>query len=227
MNQRERVLKRFEDAVAASLSNHAELVLALFGKRRQASLETVLVQQLVLSTTVTWESFLSDLFVAYIEMKPTKCMESLARRIEQSVSDKFGRAAARLTTFQPPGDPNASTIAALIDPAGWHLSLSTASKLASQANLMLAAKFAKRFSLDQEDGTFIEFSVAMRNYLGHRSTKSREDLRVTHARLTAGKNGDFVAPISNLGSFLKARNAQGHSRARLHALRLLSIAKNL
>ncbi len=227
MNPRDKVVTRFEDAVRSSLANHDELVLALFGKKRQASLETVLVEQLVLSTAITWEAFLSDLFVAYIEMKPKTCLDGLARRLDESVAAKFGKPVARLTTFERPSTLGQSKIAALVDPAGWNLSLSSASKLSSRANEMLASEYARRFSLEADQGGFIDFSVALRNYLGHRSTKARRDLRDAHARLSGGKNAPFVSAITKVGSYLRCQNADGESRATLHALRLVELAKTL
>jgi len=143
------------------------------------------------------------------------------------VQAKFGKPVARLTRFDRPSDLTANKVAALVDPAGWNLSLSSASKLASRANEMLASRFARRFSLDEEDGAFLEFSVALRNYLGHKSTKARKNLRVAHAQLSGGKNDAFIAPITNLGAFLKGKNADGNSRVRLHALRLVEIASAL
>ena len=227
MTARDNVVERFKIAVTSSLKNHDELVLALFGKKRQASLETVLVEQFVLSTTVTWESFLNDLFVAYIEMKPKICLDSLEKRIEDSIKTKFGKTVARLIKFNRPTELTPSKIAALVDPDGRNLSLSSASKIASRANEMLASEFARRFALDEADGAFVDFSVALRNYLGHESKKARTSLSEAHVRLSDQKNEAFLAPISNLGKFLKEKDAAGYSRAKRHALRLVEIASVL
>ncbi|MCU7919555.1 MAG: hypothetical protein KZQ95_14540 [Candidatus Thiodiazotropha sp. (ex Epidulcina cf. delphinae)] len=227
MNQRDKVINRFEKAVNTSLDNHRELVLALFGKRRKASLETVLVEQLVLSTTVAWEAFVSDLFVAYIAMKPKTYLDSLEKRINESITAKFGKSVARLTRFERQLSLSPNKIAILVDPGGWNISLSSADKLASKANNMLHATFAKKFSLDADDGAFIDFAVALRNFLGHRSAMSRRSLTEAHKKLGLGKNTPFNGPISNLGTYLKEKDATKKSRALLYAKRLIKVANTL
>ena len=227
MNQRDKVISRFEKAVDASLENHRELVLALFGKKKQASLETVLVEQLVLSTAVAWEAFISDLFIAYITMKPKTYLDSLERRLNESITSKFGKPVARLTKFERPLSLSPNIVSVLVDPDGWNIALPSSDKLASKANSMLHATFARRFSLDADDGSFLDFAVALRNFLGHRSPKSRKSLTEAHRKLGVGKNAPFNGSLRNIAAYLKEKDADGNSRAILHALRLVEVARSL
>ena len=65
-------------------------MLAVHNKRNQAALETMLVEQFVMLSVVQWESFINDLIIAYVLMRPNTALKSLRRRIEQSIERKFG-----------------------------------------------------------------------------------------------------------------------------------------
>jgi hypothetical protein len=223
----ETVKDRFRRRIQDGLKRHEELTLAVHGKRVQASLETILVEQLVLSVGVMWEAFLSDILVVYVVAAPAPYLRGLRRRLEQSVEAKFGPKVGRLIRFSPPARLSRSQCVGLLDPKGWNVTASSAADLASRANEWLAAPYARGFSLNAEDGELVDLLVAVRNYLSHRSKGSRTMLREAIGKLSEPRNAPLRGTLRDVGTYLKAKDATGRSRARLIAERVTEIAATL
>jgi len=223
----QKVIAKFRRRLGDGVKHHEELMNAVQGKRVQASLETILVEQLVMSVGVIWEAFLSDLLVAYVVAGPGRYLTDLRRRVEQSVETKFGVRVSRLIRFAAPPRLTALQAVGLLDPKGWNVTASSATDLASRANSLLAAPHARKFSLDSDDGELVDVLVAIRNYLGHRSRGSRAALKEVVGRLSGPTNASLRGTVRNVGSYLKARDANGRTRARFIAERVSDICAKL
>jgi len=133
MSLRQIEVNKFGENINVLLSHHNELKLAIHNKKNEASLGSELVTQFILSVSVLWQSFLHDLFIAYILMDPERAMVSIRSRLSQSIEGKFGVAVANNTHFDTPKSLNRSKIIDLIDPKGWNISVTTADKMFARA----------------------------------------------------------------------------------------------
>src|SRR5207247_9334381 len=113
-----------------------------------------------------------------------------------------------------------------MDPRNFNVSVRSAGELAERANVVLAAEFAKRFTLAVDDARFFDFGVAIRNYLGHRSKASRAALKAAVVPL-AGPNADLGGALPTIGAYLKLRNGTGDTRSIVIANRFIDLARVL
>ena len=224
---RDKEVAKFDNKLSALLSHHHELKLAIHNKRNEASLKNELVTQLALSLSILWESFLHDLIVSYILMRPHHTLTSLKLRIMQSVEGKFGEAVAKAVAFNSPSSLTRSKLLDLLNQRGWNITAASASKLADKANLLLAAPYAIKFSLDSEDSEFYDYSKGLRNYLGHTSDGAREVFKDTIGNLTETVNMPLKASLNQIASYLKAPAIDNQSRVEYIAHRLKTLANKL
>ncbi len=227
MTPSEKVKANFKRRLSKAVDCHSDLMLAVHKMLNQAALETMLVEQFAMLSVVQWESFLNDIIIAYAVMRPGAAMKNLKTRIEQSVEVKFGERAAKCINFKVKKPIPWERIVGLLDPKDWNITVTSAEKLSSKANEILAAEFAKRFSLDKADAQFIDFAVALRNYLSHRSDASRAELKRTLQELSEPNNAFFKAKLIDSGTYLKTKNATGKTRAGAFAERLIEVSEKL
>lgn len=219
-------IRKFTDRIKVASDYHRELLSAVDLRRRQASLETLLSEQFVFNVVVYWEVFINDLLLSYLVMSPAQYQKTLRERIQASIKDRYGSAAGRTVSFRTSGRLSLAQAAALVDPKDFNISVSSADSLTRRANEILAAKYARSFTLDPDDRQFVDFLIAIRNYLAHRSRSSRAALKGSVA-LLAGVNSDLRSSISNVGTYLKMRNSRGETRALVVARRLEEVARKL
>lgn len=227
MKASEQVKSNFKERLSKATECHRELMLAVHNKLNQAALETMLVEQFATLSAIQWESFLNDLIIAYAMMSPKTALKGLEGRIERSVQDKFGERAARCVTFAVKQPFTLVKISKLLDPKDYNITVKSANELTSKANDILAAKFAKMFSLNKSDAQFVDYEVALRNFLSHRSDGSRNILKISIQALTEAQNLPLRASIKNIGTYLKTRDAAGNTRAVIFAERLVEISQKL
>lgn len=219
------VVANFDKRIETALALYDELVLAVHLKKRQSSLETMLAEQCVLGLAIQWESFIHDLLVSYIAENPDACIRSHRDRMTQSIESK-NRAFTKWIKISIPNSLSRSQIESLLDPKGWNVTADSAERLAQKANQYLAASSAIKFSLAAPDRAFVDFLIAMRNYLSHRSAGA---LTILKARIQEIHQIDSASPldgrITSVGAYLKATvPGMAVSRATLigHNLRALA-----
>ncbi|MES2931616.1 MAG: hypothetical protein V4682_02870 [Patescibacteria group bacterium] len=219
-------VRKFIDRVQVAGNYHRELLSAVHLKTHQASLETMLSEQFVFNMVVYWEVFVSDLLLSYLVMSPAQYRKTLREKIQASIKDRYGSAASRTISFRNETRLSLAQAAALVDPKDFNISVISADNLAKRANEILAAKYAKSFTLDPDDRQFVDFLISIRNYLAHRSQGSRTALRSAVTSLR-GINSDLSGNITNVGTYLKAKNAADETRALVIARRLEELALKL
>lgn len=220
------VIRKFTERLTAAIDYHRELLLAVHLKTHQASLETMLAEQFTFNSAVLWEGFLSDILLTYVVMSPKTYLALLEQRVTQSLKERFGSEVVRYHDISFPSKINRGQAKSLIDPKQFNITVRSATGLAQKANDLLAAKYAKKFTLIPEDAHLVDFSIAIRNYLGHRSSAARETLKAAVQPL-AGANADLQTDVRDVGSYLKHRNAAGDTRAIILAQRLIAVASKL
>lgn len=227
MNEAASAIGRFEKRIDQTLDYYSELLLAVTGKRRQAALETMLAEQSAMIMAVSWEAFIHDLLIAYVGTNPSVFKQDLQVRVSRTVQDKYGDA-VRWVKFRVPKTPSRSQLIGVIDPRGWNITANSAEDLSKRANQLLPAADAKKFSLDADDGAFVDFLIALRNYLGHRSKASRAEVsRLVKAIQRAGQNGPLAGHLTSVGAFLKDKIAGNDTRSHFIGRRLKQVAQKL
>lgn len=226
MTASEKIVEQFKRRAHQVHDYHNELLLAVHLKQRQAALESMLSEQFVLSLAVQWEAFINDLIISYVVDDPNPYFKQLRIRIVQSVKEKFGNEAQKLTTFKPPSDLKAGKAQLLVDPKDYNVTSPSAATLTKRANELLAAPHAIKFTLSNDDSAFFDYFVALRNFLGHRSGGSRERLKAA-ANSLAGANSPLKGSLKDVGAYLKAKQAGGDRRTAVIVSRIVGIADKL
>ena len=214
------VVTRFQKRLDDGVRHHRALLHAVHDHKRQAALESLLAEQFAFTTTVLWEVFFSNLIKAYVADDPSTFLSGLEARLHESVKTKFGVTAAKHTILSPPSTIPPHKVAEWIDPKDWNISVTSAERLATKANQLLPALAAKRFTLSADDAALFDFTVALRNYLAHRSEGSRREFKSAVLSL-GGLNAELNGPAAKLDVYLKATVAAGDTRvvALAHKLR--------
>jgi hypothetical protein len=221
------VAERFQRRVADVMRDMDELLLAVHSKHREASLTTMIAEQSVLITAILWETFVNDLLISYVLEDPRACLANLEARFRQSLSDKFAMM-SRWVDLNFPPELTQVQVEKMLDPKGWNLTAGSAEKLAEQANRLLSGAKARKFSLEAEDRDFINYLVALRNYLSHRSAGSRLQLTGTVTAMKGGgPNDQLRAPLGNVSTYLKQMPAPNLRRVNVIAQRASEIATKL
>ena len=219
----------FQGRVSGVLDYYEELLVAVRGKVRESALKSMLAEQTVMSMAVLWEGFTNDILLVHAAADSDTYFNGLKVRIRQSLlGGKFAGAVTSIK-FSFPIDPTKERMSKIIDPSGWNITASDSDALAKRANELLAANRAKRFSLDIEDRAFIDYLVRLRNYLSHRSQKSRAELLTSISAMQGQQpNADLVGAITNkVGAYLKLPGSGGQTRAAIIGARLVKVSENL
>jgi hypothetical protein len=201
--------------------------MAVYNKRNQPSLESLLASQLVMSIAVAWEAFLTDLLITYVTLNPQPTIDSLKERIIRSTTDRFGSNAAKGIRFSFPRNLTKSHASGLTDPKGWNIPLNSAEALSHRANDLLAAQYAKKFSLNADDSNFIDLIICLRNFLSHRSSASRQELVKSIGSISGGSNSFLAGRFRDAENYLKFKANGTDTRAVLIVRRLVEIAQKL
>jgi hypothetical protein len=220
MSKCEKEIDHFDSQVERLLKHHKELKLAIHNKKNEASLQTELVTQFTLQTVVLWESFLSDLVIAYVLKDPKRALDSIKHKLKHSVSTKFGKEVSKCVKFSNPKIISDLKIRGLLDHKGWNITANNAESLSSIANERLASCYAKQFSLSAEDAEFFNYIICLRNYLSHYSAGSRTELRKAINGISRDENKDLKSSFSQIGTYLKHIIPSNHSRAEYIAERI-------
>lgn len=124
---------------------------------------------------------------------------------------------AAWVTVTVPNPLTRAQIEEMLDPEGRNVSAESAGTLAEKANDLLAAAHAKKFSLTAVDGGFLDFVIALRNYLSHRSSGSMKILRKRLSDLgTADPASHMIGTLTTVAIYLNARPPGApHSRAKM------------
>ncbi|HVW82528.1 MAG TPA: hypothetical protein VHC68_01105 [Candidatus Paceibacterota bacterium] len=221
-----KVVNKFTSRLTKVGGYYGELILAVNLKRHQAALETMLAEQFVFNIVVFWEVFLNELLLTYLVASPKRFLSNLKDRMGQSVKERYGGGAAQMLKFNSPRSISLAKAAALADPKDFNLTAESADQLTKRANDLLEAKFAKPFTLDPDDAQFLDYLVCLRNFLAHRSTSSRNKLRIAVSALQ-NSNNDLNGSISNIGTYLKTTNTSNKTRALIISERMVQIANKL
>lgn len=221
-----KVVSEFSKRLQSSVGYHQELLLAVHLKKHQAALETMLAEQFALNIVVLWEVFLNELLISYLVVSPGRFSKNLEERVYQSMKERFGPSIGQMIEFTFPSELTFARASLLADPKELNISVKSADQLAQKANELLSARYARLFTLEPEDAQFVDFVIATRNFLAHRSGGARTKLKTAIIPLT-GANSTLQGSISHIGTYLKTLDSIGNTRSAFIAQRLVEVANKL
>jgi hypothetical protein len=183
-----------------------------------------------LAASVLLESFISDLFVAYINKKNGPFVAYLVGRMTIEATEEHAKRAIPLASVDIGSHLTLDKIRQVLDPNSWNLTFATAGDLKAKANQWLAAPYKANFNgISNAHGALLETTKSVRNYLAHRSGASLSTMQaaLTNARLPVGfRRG--ANKVHSVGSFLDSTPpGGGQTRLATYLLELNAIAAQL
>ena len=194
------------------------------------SSKNLIAEYSFLSASVLLEGYVSDLFVAYINKKSGPFVSSLTSQMRIEADDDLAKRAKPLATVDIASHLTLEKIRNILDPKGWNVTFSTSADMKAKAGIWLDLPYKTYFTgISANHCALLEATKAIRNYLAHRSSKSRQSMQ------DALQNGDLTAcfmrgtkKVIKVGSFLDCTpNGYSTNRLQFYLAELKSIAAQL
>lgn len=189
-----------------------------FAAFRSETDQSTLTEHSLLSTAVTWEGFVSDMFIAYINRDATRFKQHLRDSFEahlntsstpKRVFDAFG-------TLAFPAHLKKAEVLALANSMGNNITFPKFEQLEEKAAVWLVPGHAAKFAgLTAQEKAVVNSVIAMRNHIAHRSQRSLDAMNdilaqgVLHPTGVRRLNNRF----HNVGAWLKSTPV-GHNQTR-------------
>jgi hypothetical protein len=154
----------------------------------------LLAETVFLSTYVEFEGFVTELIIGYINHNSNRFRQTIEGKIRQSVSARFGSWFNGITVFDNKPHLTTIEIAQIIDPDQRNIGFTDSKGLRQLVNDWLDDNQRVGFdSLNEIDLCIIDASKAIRNFISHKSTKSKDAMN------EALQNLNRLDPDRNLG----------------------------
>lgn len=180
--------------------------------------KTLLVEHTFLAAAVLWESFVSDLLIAYVNRDASRFTVHLKDALETDLAPKQREIYSRYASLSIPEHIKKGDVVSLIDANGNNITFSNFASLEDAAGRWLAAGHAARITgrSNLEKAT-VNAAICIRNHIAHRSKRSLEALNDALAKgifHNTGR-GRGANEVRHVGSFLKAVPV-GMQASRIH-----------
>lgn len=180
--------------------------------------KTLLVEHTFLAAAVLWESFVSDLLIAYVNRDASRFAVHLRNALETDLAPKQREIYSRYASLSIPQHIKKADVVSLIDANGNNITFSNFASLEDAAGRWLAPAHAVRITgrSDLEKAT-VNAAISIRNHIAHRSQRS---LTAMNAALANGVfhntgRGRGANEVRHVGSFLKSVPV-GMQTSRIH-----------
>ena len=233
MNKRDpkAVLKAFRDQIVTDGKFYRLARQGLHLQLQDAAYSGNLAEQGFHTLYVRFETFISDLFVTYVNRDPVPYQRALYSSIESSTRERFGAFHADRLEHRPVKHLSVEKIEELIDAKGQNLTFGSADLMVQRAKLWLAPEFSVQFDgLSVDERSFIDLARLIRNAIAHRSTSSFRDMNAHLKALPVGSIcGVFKRdkPVGELGSFLRSKVSDDKDRVQFADEHFATIAQKL
>lgn len=181
-----------------------------------------LTEHMLLALAVSWEGFVSDMFIAYINRDPAKFKVHLEASFRSHLKDSNKPKAVfdRFGKLSFPKHLSKADVQALANSSGNNITFSSYARLLEGAQAMLVAAHCAKFSsLSAQKRAIVDALISIRNHVAHRSDRSGEAMNnalLVGALYTTGlKRG--VNKTYNVGVWLKSKPTVRH-KSRLDIL---------
>lgn len=137
--------------------------------------QSTLTEHSLLAAAVTWEGFVSDMFIAYINRDATRFKQHLKDSLENHVRTAATpqRVYAAYGALNFPAHLGKADVHALANGLGNNITFSNFGELENRAGTWLVTAYAARFTgLTNAQKAMVNAVVALRNHIAHRSQRS-------------------------------------------------------
>lgn len=175
----------------------------------------------LISAATLWESFLSDLIVAYINRDPSQFAVHLEHSLNDDLSDKQKQILNRYAQYKAPTSVDRSTIISLLDNNGNNITFSSAQALKKGAKRWISSiNMAGINALSAQQLAIINLWVALRNHIAHDSERSKAALQsaVSHGALHGTGLHRAQNAIHKPGVYLKSKHRQPDGNPRIEEI---------
>jgi len=178
-----------------------------------------LAEYSLLAAAVAWEGFISDLFIAYINLDSTRFKEHLRNSFNEHLEehDKAETVFSKYGKLDFPSHLTKADVQSLANSSGNNITFSRFSLLEDRAKIWLVKQHADKFVLlTAPQKAVVNAVIALRNHVAHRSKRSLDAMNEALAKgalHTTGikrQDNDF----HNVGAWLKAKPV-GRNESRL------------
>lgn len=172
--------------------------------------QSFLAENTVLTAATLWESFVNDLFVAYINRDSSRFAVHLKNAFEADRTSKQMQIANRFVSLSFPQHMPVKMVTSLLDDAGNNVTFSSYAAMRKGAKTYLSVANARRIEgLTARQGATINLWIALRNHIAHRSARS---LKAMNDALKVGPlHGSGlrrdIRDVHHVGGYLKAKGA--------------------
>ena len=172
--------------------------------------QSTLTEHSLLASAVTWEGFVSDMFIAYINRDATRFKQHLQDSFDahlkaaakpKRVFDSFGKIAF-------PRHLKKADVQALADNVGNNITFPNFSELEQRANIWLVPAHAAKFTASTaQQKAIVDAVIALRNHIAHRSERSLDAMNDALAAGALNPTGiqRGANRFHNVGAWLKAK----------------------
>lgn len=201
----------YQNEADALLQFYADAIRGLLGRPHEKKNLTVLSESVFLNAYVAFETFLSDLFLAYINKKSQPFQNKKERQMRELVRDEIGDWYGQRLQLAKKAHLTADEVESLLDPQGFNLTFSGSTHIKKRAGDWLAPEHRRNiFTLTNDDFAFIDCCKEVRNGIAHKSRRSIEamnnELLTVPSASTIGFMHRPSRKVRTIGVFLKSRH---------------------
>lgn len=170
--------------------------------------QTLLVRNTILTAATLWESFISDLFIAYINRDTSQFQIHLRNAFEADRTAKQKLIAQHFTTLTLTKHMTVDMITELIDSNGNNVTFSSYKELKRGADkYLIAAHRVGIIGLSGARRQYINLWLSLRNHIAHDSDRSYDAMNEAMASSALINTGlqRGVRKVTHVGSYLKSR----------------------
>lgn len=222
--------KQFRQELDDLIDYFDRLIKAIRLSKHEKADASRLAESVFVSAYVGFEGFVSNLFVAYLNLDPRVFQRFYDNKIRQS-AEKFGVWHIGRLSFSTIRHVNVDSLRGILDPDQRNITFGSATKMKERAKEVLAATYRARIqALTDDDARVLDTAKAIRNYIAHRSASAYKEMNEHLDAVDRGTpNTDLgrgVNLIQAVGSFLKSET-QTKRRVILYIRRLQAISATL
>lgn len=171
--------------------------------------QSTLTEHSLLACAVAWEGFISDMFIGYINVDPTRFKQHLEDSFAEylQTQEKSKRVFEAFGKLQFPAHLSKAEVQSLANNTGNNITFPNFADLEERSKRWLVKQHADNFkALSKPQKALVDAVIGLRNHVAHRSHRSGEamnGLLAAGALHTTGiKRG--ANNVNNVGAWLKA-----------------------
>jgi hypothetical protein len=177
--------------------------------------QSTLTEHSLLAAAVTWEGFVSDMFIAYINRDATRFKQHLKDSFDAhlNTSSTPKRVFETFGTLTFPAHLKKADVLALADSIGNNITFPNFDLLQEKARTWLIAAHAAKFTgLTAQQKAVVNSIIALRNHIAHRSQRSLDAMNDVLARGVLHPTGiqRLNNRFHNVGAWLKSTPVGRH-----------------